>query len=530
MRSRPLAAALIAVALSLGVISYAGAAPADGQKTGAAPMAARNALADARAALKGEDTGQAEGHGRETTLALRDLMKARADLTGADRRAADRILSRPTDGGTGDGGLAVKYTTTEEAPVCSTDVCVHYVDSTADMPNLTDGADDNTTPDYVDRVLATTQSVHDSYVAAGYRAPVGDGILGGGDNQSDIYLADIGNQGVYGYCTSEDDIPVGGPYDTWAYCVLDNDYSQAEFPTNTPVENMKVTAAHEYFHAVQFAYDAYEDGWFMEATATWVEDELFDAVNDSRYYLPVSQLRHPQISLDDARYPSVYGNWIFFRYLTEKYRTSQAGLPTLVRDMWRRADGSVTGADQHSLQAVGNTIRAAGSNLTKAYASFADANRRPRTTYDEGKQLNYPTPPLAFRPVTLSPRAPRTTWGSFRLDHLTNGTVRFRPKGMTQKSWKLKVQVNMAPRSRGSAAVASVSLKNGKTRTYHLSLNAKGDGSKWIPFSNRNVRWVELTLVNASNRLACWRGRPFSCQGAPKDDNLVQKLRGVASR
>ena len=79
--------------------------------------------------------------------------------------------------------------------------------------------------------------------------------------------------------------------------------------------------------------------------------------------------------------------------------------------------------------------------------------------------------------------------------------------------------------------MATVSYKNGKTRTYHLSLNAKGDGSKRVPFSSRTVKWVELTLVNASDRTSCWSDPQgtFSCWGTPKDDNLVQKMRGVAS-
>ena len=48
---------------------------------------------------------------------------------------------------------------------------------------------------------------------------------------------------------------------------------------------MQVTAAHEYYHAVQFAYDAFEDGWFMEATATCGGAELFDGVETTRNYL-----------------------------------------------------------------------------------------------------------------------------------------------------------------------------------------------------------------------------------------------------
>jgi hypothetical protein len=40
------------------------------------------------------------------------------------------------------------------------------------------------------------------------------------------------------------------------------------------VRPLKVTAAHEFFHAVQFAYDIGEDGWLMESTATWMEEHV----------------------------------------------------------------------------------------------------------------------------------------------------------------------------------------------------------------------------------------------------------------
>ena len=80
--------------------------------------------------------------------------------------------------------------------------------------------------------------------------------------------------------------------------MLDNDYSRGEFPTNTPEENLQVTAAHEYFHAVQFGYDVAEDGWVMEATATWAEDELYDGVNDNVQYLRSGPMSLPHGSLD----------------------------------------------------------------------------------------------------------------------------------------------------------------------------------------------------------------------------------------
>ncbi len=156
----------------------------------------------------------------------------------------------------------------------------------------------------------------------------------------------------------------------WAFCVLDNDYSPIEFPTNTPLENMRVTAAHEYFHAVQFAYDFLEDGWFMEATATWAEDELYDGVNDNCNYLPASQIRRTRKPLDGFLDSNVYGNWIYFRYLTERMGRSKAGMPVIIRNMWRKADAKRGAPDQYSVQAIKSVLRSKHRNFIKTYAEL----------------------------------------------------------------------------------------------------------------------------------------------------------------
>ena len=139
-----------------------------------------------------------------------------------------------------------------------------------------------------------------------------------------------------------------GPYDTSAYCAFDDNFT--EFTGQSPTENLQVTAAHELFHAVQFAYDYFEDGWFMEATATWAEDEVYDDVNDNRQYLPESPLGQPGQPMDQFIGLRQYGDWIFFRYLTERFPKSRGGLPVVVREIWERADGSGRGPDDYSLQ------------------------------------------------------------------------------------------------------------------------------------------------------------------------------------
>ena len=100
-----------------------------------------------------------------------------------------------------------------------------------------------------------------------------------------------------------------------------------------------MTAAHEFFHAVQFHYDIGEDIWFMEGTATWIEDEAYDDVNDSLRYLLSSPMGQPTIPLDRNTGFRIYGTWIFWRFLAEYFG---GAIPAngIVRAAWNRADGS----------------------------------------------------------------------------------------------------------------------------------------------------------------------------------------------
>ncbi|WP_309649099.1 MXAN_6640 family putative metalloprotease [Nocardioides sp.] len=462
----------------------------------ASAPSARAALDRAQGVLAGRQRGDA-------TMALRQLALSKAGLTGADRAAADRILARPSDPGDEDGYGANLVTTT-----CSATVCVHY----------TTTGDEASTAEFAAATLAEASAVNDTYVTAGYRAPKQDGTQGG-NALPDVYIAEIGDKGLYGYCTTEDDVPSNGPYDVSAYCVVDNDYSSEEFPTNTPLENLQVTVAHEYFHAVQYAYDVFEDSWFLEATAAWVEDILYDDVDDNLQYLRDSPLTLPRASMDQFNRDNGfhYGVWIFFRYLSEKYPTAQGGMPTIVRDIIRRTDGAAGGPDDYSWQAVERVLQARGSSAAKAFALFADANRRPAKSYAEGAANSYPQAPLGnFRL--------KSGWYVTTIDHLASATGRFTP---SRRGSKLKISVDLADKATSPVAIVSIYLKSGAVRTSAIALNGAGNGSKTVAFSRSKVSSVEVTLVNGSGRFRnCYDfATPFSCGGAaPLDDNRVFKL------
>jgi hypothetical protein len=500
---------LLALVATLAVLATLLAAPgatarADtagaGKAASATPSAAEKALDRAQTILDGTRRGDA-------TLALRDLALRLDELDAGDRAAAQRVLARPTGGNDED-----SYGSNPVTNICSDVVCVHYVVTGPEA----------TTPSYAQTTLDTATFVHKRYVAAGYRAPKADGGKGGSD-LPDIYIANIGDRRLYGYCTTDENKPFRPPWDRYAYCVVDNDYSSSEFPTNTPLENLQVTVAHEYFHAVQYAYDFAEDGWLLEATAAWVEDELYDGVDDNRQYLAASPLRQPRKSMDQFDITGGgyhYGIWIFFRYLSERFPASQGGLATIVRDIWRRADGSGPARkDQYSWQAVSTVLRARKTTPQQIFTAFSAANRRPGKTYSEGKA--YRASPLAGK-IALAKRQVRR---EVRLSHLSSATYRATPaRALTGPTWKLRVSVDMAPTFRGSHAVITTYLKNGTQRVLPVKLDKQGNGSRPVVFARGKVSWVEVTLANASGRFACWKQTLFSCQGVAKDDRLLQRV------
>ncbi|CAI9416282.1 hypothetical protein HIDPHFAB_02734 [Nocardioides sp. T2.26MG-1] len=469
--------------------------PVPAQATPESRPAAARALAGARAALSGATH-------RDVTLALRDLRRHRDELSSADRAGADRLLTRPS----------------ATHAKCFTLVCVHW--STTGTGKASSA--------YVEQVAKTAEHVLATYVAAGYRAPESDGLRGG-SGLLDIYLQDLGGRGLYGYCDTDVPPPADGPNDAWAYCAFDNDY--AEFPTHSPLANLQVTAAHELFHAVQFAYDYYEDAWFMEATATWAEDEVYDDVDDNLQYLAESPLAQPAKPMDHFESVGMrqYGDWIFFRYLTENLGGRKGGLPTLMRELWERVDGSKGAPDDYSIAAVDHVLKERGTTLRDVWAAFGDANRRPGRTYDEGAANAYPVARPAAT-VALSADRLDSAWTTRRVDHLASATIRITRDPATARR-HLRVRLDLPATRRGSGAVVTVYRTEGRPVTTPVALSRDGDASVRLAFG-RDVRYAEVTLANAGVAYKCWRAvdTGYSCRGRSEDDDLPMRFRATALR
>lgn len=205
---------------------------------------------------------------------------------------------------------------------------LHYdLTGTSDAVSSVD-ADMDGIPDFVEACasyLDTSLSVHRS---EGYFDPPSDGGLGG-DGLFDVYFEDME---YYGYAVPESPGPESWN-DYTSYLVLHNTY--IGFPSNDDPEGdiagaAKATAAHEFHHCVQFAYDINEGVWFMELDATYMEDVVFDQVNDNHNYLPYF-FGYPQTSLMHNLGLHPYSSFIWGRFLAEKFASS------VMADAWEGA-------------------------------------------------------------------------------------------------------------------------------------------------------------------------------------------------
>ena len=544
MRIRHLAAFTAASALVLSAPAYVGQAAAEepvepAAETSSEQLAAEEALETVEALLgdaPAQDVDSAVEHA-DATLALNDLRLRLNDLTPTDRRTAKTYFGRPD----GVASQIAPYSVPEAPPVCGAHICVHYVASTNDAPPAGSALGDPAVNDWAETTLAVAEDAWNRIVTlSGYNAPLSDATSpeNGGNALLDIYLSDTGgeNQGLFGMCTTDDPAafnPVQPALRFSAFCAVDNAFDNWG---GVPLDLMRVTVVHEFFHAVQFTYDGAEDKWLMEGTAAWIEDELYDDVNDNLNYIHpdaiANPLTKPHQPLDrfGGSYRN-YGVWTFWKRLSERYPAKQGQLPKVILDVWRRAGGLTrSGA---STMALSRVLEDRDTSFGAFFTKWGVGNRFPRRSYSEGAALHYPAAPLE-RGFALSKRRRSIGWQTDRLNHMTNAHYRFKPKGLTGKRWRIRVEVDGPARVRGPYATLVVYKKSGAIKQVRIKLDRQGDGAKRVRFGKGSVRRVELTLTNASNRFrGCYPAQDYSdytCGGQSRDDRQRFLFRARVTR
>ncbi|MFT3770808.1 MAG: MYXO-CTERM sorting domain-containing protein [Minicystis sp.] len=240
---------------------------------------------------------------------------------------------------------------------------VHF---TRQGPNAVPAADTDSSgvPDFVEEVASVYEEVLTKYHDdLGFRPPVSDEGLAdnGGDGRFDVYLVDFAGKGDGNYqndtCDAQNKQICAG------YMVQENDFTGYGYPS-TQVAN-RILGSHEFFHAVQAAYDIGQGSVLAEGTAVWATEQFDPSLNDFEGFLP-GYLDNPDRPLDTPLPgpvdPFSYGSAIFFEFLEEHY-----GAGT-IRDLWARCDNGANGeADPMWITELEPLLQ------KKAQVSFADA-------------------------------------------------------------------------------------------------------------------------------------------------------------
>jgi uncharacterized protein DUF6055 len=372
----------------------------------------------------------------------------------------------------------------KNSPDCSPHFCVHWVDQGLDAPDLNDRNGDGV-PDFVERVLKVAEHVHHvENEKLGWREPRSDGRKGGRNGKTDVYLSEIGGQ-LFGYAAPDRGQATKQhriPRRLHGYLVLDNDYSAFEFPGTKPLSDLEVTFAHEYNHILQFGYDAYQDPWFAESTATWMEDQVYNRIDDYlRYVRRWVKLWETPLTASSIK---MYGSAVWNQWLARRYGKA------IIRKAWAGSIDAKPGG--FSVASYERAIHTAGpSTFSRDFTRFAAALPEWRTGREFRESYLYPDVrrqghlPLNGKVLTRV------------LNHTTFQLLRVRPS----RGRALVVHVT-APR--GTAAGLALVGRFGSERHGHplTRIEYRSGGGRLTARLPRPGRFERITavVVNADGR------------------------------
>ncbi|MFC1693764.1 MXAN_6640 family putative metalloprotease [Candidatus Latescibacterota bacterium] len=251
-------------------------------------------------------------HGNQSFIKCETPIILEHYLTGAGKITAARLINgEPAD------TLLPAQTVSTEGHFRA-----HYAESGFHAPDTAD-LNSNGIPDFVDSTLIYLEYAYDLIInELGYDPPLYDNGAGGG-NEIDVYLKNYGHGG-YGATYPENTVDGSSS----AYIVIDNDFSEDQYATKG-YDALRVTTAHEFFHTVQFRYYTnYSLIWWMENSSVWMEERVWDDVNDYLAYLNYF-FNSKTTSLNTNVGNYMYGSAIWAMYLAKRYGDD------IIKQIWK---------------------------------------------------------------------------------------------------------------------------------------------------------------------------------------------------
>lgn len=244
---------------------------------------------------------------------------------------------------------------------------IHYDTSSAsqNLPAMVDGAG-NRIPlsyvQYVDSIAMIFDSVWKAEISTfNFPPPPADSNAGGG-NEYDVYVQDLGANNFGGTQPETEifDVPAK-PNPRWiSYIVIDNDFGIGFRTRGIPAA--RVTAAHEFFHAIQLGgYGLWDENevYFYEITAEAMESVVFPSVKDYVKDIYLYFRRIESLPLYDSNRDDSYGRAIWGVYLVQQYGIA------VMKSIWEQV------ALLRPMAALDKALLLYDISLQQAFATFA---------------------------------------------------------------------------------------------------------------------------------------------------------------
>jgi len=387
---------------------------------------------------------------------------------------------------------------------------IHYTLTGINAVSSTDN-DGNSLPDYVDLVASVFDSIYSALVQdMDYISPPGDDWVttdNGGNGLYDIYLRNI-YPGYYGYTQSEYFAQGTGDNEhsteiteynaLTSYMALRNNYSG--FPNNAS-QNIRVTAAHEFFHAIQFGYDGYEEIWLLEATAVWMEEVMYDQINDCYQYMP-PWFQSPQTSLD-AYGTHMYGSYIFFRYLEENWNGKAS-----IRGIFESSIAYNSQNGTYDFRAIQDGLAVHNLDFQDVFNGMVIANRIlspsiSAANYRYREAPDYPVNGPAIRKTVYQD----TSWTSYELRRYSSEYFDF--------NIDHPVRIRLSTPDGNYQNVKAIGIVKTSPESYTIT-----QGWDFILPSRSYAEWISLAL-SAQDTVNGRYGYTVTVTRAPEQDNVV---------
>lgn len=302
-----------------------------------------------------------------------EQIRQNLDIFNADQQAVlNKILKRPN--------LPLSYVNSTGR------FKIHYAITGPDAVSIED-LDNSGIPDFVEEVARAFENSHNIEVnVLGYQAPPDDAGMDG--PEYDVYIENLGSA-YYGVTTAEIEIVETQQNDFSSFIRIDNDFSQ-HFTLGIP--GAQVTAAHEYFHAIQFGYRSYlydNEPFYYELCSVWMEDVVYDDINDYYQYLPIF-FRRTDIPFNMFDNVGHYlGEALWDHFIVKKYKDIN-----VIRRTWESMLPEVP-----VLEAIDEVLQIKGSSFIYDFSEFAIWN------YFTGRRadaINFYDESEAYREIILN--------------------------------------------------------------------------------------------------------------------------------